>query len=115
MFAASAVCIGLTDPLGLNACSTISEDYTDATSLLVRALPILNASFFRSELRFAAKGQFALRQRLQVSICKLAAVAVSVQPFIKKCLVKKRRNDLFAEFVRVSTDEGQAQACEHRD
>src|SRR5579871_6624897 len=51
----------------------------------------------------------------QIAIGQLAAVAVAVQPIIQKCLVEKRRDDLFAEFMSVGAEEWQAQPGEYRN
>ena len=51
---------------------------------------------------------------LQITVGKLAAVAVFVQPIIQKCLIEVGGYDLFSEFVRVGADEREAQAGEAR-
>src|SRR5579862_4198418 len=53
--------------------------------------------------------------RLQVAIGEMAAMAVAFEPIMQKRLIEVRRDNLLAEFVRLSADEGNAQAREHGD
>ena len=51
----------------------------------------------------------------EVAIDEMATVAVAFQPIIQKCLIEVGRDDLFAKFVSLGADEGQAQPCKHGD